>query len=217
MIKWRLPEADTYFGPMLKATPDGFELDHLHYALQHVRRFTTAIDGGAHVGTWTSAMSSVFKSVIAFEPARDTYDCLASNISSLQNVRAYRVALGSFNGTCVMEDDPTRVGNTGSRTVGSLNGGTGDTPMAALDSFVQDLPADLQDIGFLKLDLEGYEIEALKGAVDTIQRCSPTILVECKKFNPPRYGGPEVVIKFLTEQLGYRQVGGVRNDQVFVR
>lgn len=205
MRKWKLPASDRYFAPILAQTPEGFELDHLNYAFKHVHQWRTAIDGGAHIGTWTVALAKMFQSVYAFEPALDTYMCLVANTKGLSNVKAMDSALGPANGLCGMQDDPTRPGNTGARVV--CTGAT--ATMTTIDAY------NLPDVDFIKLDLEGYEAEALKGALDTIRRCGPTIVVECKKFKPIRYGGPEAVLNFMSK-IGYRHVGGIRNDQVFV-
>jgi len=221
-MNWALPEVDTYFAKVMG--PKGFEIDHLEYALKYCIAFNSAVDGGAHVGSWTLYLANMFKLVYAFEPAPDTYECLKRNTAGRHfgKVIALRGALSLTSGHCIVSDDPTRVGNTGSRTIKSAPkynyaqpaGANYEYPhglaqMYTLDSF------SFKELDFLKLDVEGEEINALKGAVMTINRCAPTIVVECKEFNPPRHGGPVVVRKFLSE-LNYIEIGGIRNDRVFV-
>jgi FkbM family methyltransferase len=205
-MTWSLPPSDTYFASILARTPAGFELDHLDLALKHCKRFRLAVDGGAHIGTWSVALSHRFAKVMAFEPADDTYACLRANTCAFQNITTAHVALGPYMGTCGVVDDPSRIGNTGARMV-DLNAST--TPMNPLDWYY------LQDLDFLKLDLEGFESQALAGAMTNINRNHPTILIECKKFTPPRHGGPEAAINIL-KALGYRDVDGIGNDRVFV-
>lgn len=205
-MQWHLPAADTYFQPILEKTPEGFEIEHLKFALQYCRQFRLAIDVGAHIGTWTRYLSGKFERVIAFEAAPDTFECLAKNTVDLPNVQAFDTALGPCAGYCGVVDDPTRVGNTGSRQV-SRDGWS--VHMNMLDTYIT------KDLDFLKLDVEGYELEVLKGGARTILMMKPTIVMECKDFNPPRHGGPAIAKTFLTN-LGYKEVGGVRNDRVFV-
>ncbi len=204
---WVLPEEDTYFRKMLAQTPQGFELDHLEFALQHVPECMFAIDGGAHIGTWTRVLAHRFYMVAAFEPAVDTFECLVKNTKDLENVYVKKAALGPVNGLCRVMNDPDRPGNSGARMVAPQ--AEGRCTMVALDSY------DFRNVSFLKLDVEGFEHAALQGAVKTIKYCKPTIMIECKKFVPPRHGGPEKAIQFLND-LGYKGVGGIRNDQVFV-
>ncbi len=207
MIDWAIPESDTYFKKILAATPEGFELNHLLAALEHCQKFRTAIDSGAHIGTWTVALCKKFKKVFAFEPAADTFDCLIQNTSGLPNLVALRAALGARSGTCFVRDDLTRPGNTGSRLIQVSD--KGPVQLLIVDEF------GLDDLDLLKLDLEGHEAEALKGAEQTIFRCKPVIMVECKQFNPPRNGGVEATRQVLAS-FGYVEVGGVRNDRVYL-
>lgn len=205
-MQWKLPPTDTYFAPILRTTPDGFELDHLAYALEHCRKFRMAVDGGAHIGTWSVALAQRFIQVYAIEPAPDTFDCLLQNTEGLGNVVRLNVALGPSFGECGVMEDPTRPGNTGSRMIDPQGQGARMIPLDCMD---------LPYLDFLKLDVEGYELAALKGAYQKIQSHRPTILVECKRFDPPRHGGPELVKRYLIG-LGYKEVGGIRNDRVFI-
>ena len=111
--KWSLPEADTYFAGML--TAEGFEIDKLERALGHCHRWRTAVDGGAHIGTWSAYLARRFSTVLAFEPAPDAFECLIQNTAGLDNVVALRMALGLVPGRAGITDDPARPGNTGSR------------------------------------------------------------------------------------------------------
>jgi FkbM family methyltransferase len=209
-MDWAIPEGDTYFRKILEATPAGFELDHLEVALAYCTQFRTAVDGGAHIGTWTVALAQRFRWVYAFEPATDTYKCLLTNTEPYKNVVRSRAALGAKKGGCTVVEDPTRVGNTGSRMIELNDDPLVGTPVVTIDQF-----KDIAELDFLKLDLEGFEVEALRGAAETIRRCQPVIMAECKSFSPPRYGGPEAIRQALAD-LGYQEVGGVRNDRVFV-
>lgn len=203
---WALPLADRYFAPILAADPRGFEIDHLEVALSHCRNFRTAIDGGAHIGTWTAAMAKRFQKVIAFEPALDTYECLTRNLEGKSNVESYPAALGAFRSRCSVVDDKTRPGNTGSRYI--TRGGN-EVPMVTVDS------CHLDDLDFLKLDLEGYEPFALAGSIETLERCRPVVMIEVKRFDPPRFGlDVESGARFLLAR-GYKEAARVKNDRIY--
>lgn len=208
---WWLPGADAYFAPFLEAA-DGFQLDHLEAALAHCRSWRCAIDGGAHVGTWTVAMAMRFAHVYAFEPAADTFSCLTRNVSErgLTNVIAMNVALGAESGVCVVTDDVTRVGNTGARYLKALNGAGGSrVSVLALDEM------GLTTVDFVKLDLEGYEHFALRGAEQTIRQCRPVVVVEEKNFGG-RYGQAAGAASALLRDWGAREVARAGKDVIFI-
>jgi FkbM family methyltransferase len=202
---WALPETDTYFHPILQEDPRGFQIDHLDAALRHCTQFRTAVDGGAHVGTWTVAMAARFHRVAAFEPAGDTFDCLQANTQGLANIVLYRCALGATRGRGEIVDDGARRGNTGSRYL-----------QITTDGSVEVLPLDflqLRDLDFLKLDVEGHELQALQGARATLKRCRPVVLIEVK---PLRVGhDPMLAVRWI-EDFGYREVSRVGRDRIYV-
>lgn len=202
---WEIPELDTYFAN--KLTPEGWEIDHLNEALKYCTKFRTAIDGGAHIGTWSVNLDKMFDMVMAFEPSKDTFMALLKNVHRYApEVACFNAALGERSSVCNMVDDPTRLGNTGARIAVHLEG---TIPVHTIDQYW------LEDLDFLKLDVEGQETLALKGALQTIERCKPTIVVELKEFSPPRNGGVAAT-RLLLDSIGYREVGGLRNDKVFV-
>lgn len=201
-MKWALPVADTYFAKHM--TERGFEVDHLDRALTHASNFRTAIDGGAHVGSWSVAMAQRFGMVYAFEPSRDTFDCLVRNIGVASNIRACNLALGASRLRGTMQDDPSRPGNTGARYMGAGS----DFEIVPVDDY------GLDDLDLLKLDVEGAEYFALLGAADTIARCRPVVVIERKDFKG-RFGVTIDQAGDLLRKFGMREVDRIRNDCVF--
>lgn len=214
---WWLPQADTYFRQFVpptrykKGAPgknNGFQREHLLAAFRHVQKWQLAVDVGAHVGWWTWDMAAEFEAVHAFEAAPDTFACLERNTIDLPNVRIHHAAVGAATGGYTVVEDPTRKGNTGSRYV---KPGDGPMQMVKLDSF--NFPA----CDLLKVDVEGYELQALQGAEWTIAEYRPVVVMETDKpFAKARYGVPDdAAEKFLLER-GYREVEHMRPDKVFV-
>jgi len=179
----------------------GLQIDHLERAMRYVKDWSLAVDGGAHVGSWTRLMASRFKQVVSYELAPDTYECLVRNVGGLPNVRAVHAAIG---------DKPGRVGvRDPKHTLGRSVGEGTDVPMLRLDD--EDLPS----LGFLKLDLEGYEYFGLRGAERTIRRFRPVILIE-EKGHGERYGLEPKASTLFLRSLGYRRVLHMKPDDVFV-
>ncbi len=177
---WAFPDADTFMAHAMTAT-GSYQADHLAEALSHVADFRCAVDGGAHVGLWTVPLAGRFDQVIAIEPAEDTFRALQANLATqrIENVEAHQVALGEKRGLVGLALDPTQAArqNTGGRYVVP----EGQIRSVAIDDW------HLEALGFLKLDVEGSEYLALRGAVMTLRRCRPVVLFEDKAFGA-RYG-----------------------------
>lgn len=193
----------------------GWQLDHLHAALAHVSGRTLAVDGGAHVGSWTFAMAEAgFKAVEAFEPAPDTFECLKENAKEWRQehmnvsclVGLTRCALGAEPGKMGLKEDGKYAGgNTGGRYLH----GDGDVMVRPLDVY------NLDVLDFLKLDVEGFELFALRGARTTLLRCKPVVLIEDKHRMAHRYNQqPGAAGAFLMD-LGMIEIGSVGADRFF--
>ena len=80
-------------------------------------------------------------------------------------------------------------------------------PMRRLDGA---LPEDFE-LGFVKVDVEGAELIALRGMERLIARTRPSILFECAVARPLEGGGVEGddLFAYLTEELGYDVYGPI--------
>lgn len=202
--EWDLPDSDQYFASFATT---GFQIDHLRAAYPFVSKWDVAVDVGAHIGFWARELADRFAMVHVFEPAADTFACLESNLRGRDNVVLRNAAVGARAGNCTINDDPKRGGNSGARFVG----GGGQCPMVAMDDL--GLPA----CDLLKVDVEGYEHEVLSGAVNTIERFRPVIVMETdKRFARARYGVPDDTAERKLIAMGYRVAAHHRPDKVFV-
>lgn len=204
---WAYPDADQFMAAEMKA--DGtYQASHLQAALRHVRDWTLAVDGGAHVGTWTRLLSAVFSRVISVEPSPDTYEALEANVRrfELANVETKPVALGSARGRVSMSIDgrAAALANTGARY--TVEGGT--IRCETIDEW------NLPSLGFLKLDVEGSEVAALQGAALTLARCRPVVLFENKYFWR-RYGLVKDAPQQFLLTLGYRHLAKAGCDEIW--
>lgn len=187
-----LPDGDNWFPSQLD---EGgcFERGNLEAALKYVQHFGVAVDGGAHVGTWAREMAKVFREVHAFEPHPDNFECLVMNA----DVTCYPYGLSDRD-----EEVSLGVGNnTGCHFVKAGSG-----------TKLKRLP-ELPGLDFLKLDIEGYEWFALKGAEEQILRYRPVILIEEKSL-PHAVAWPKA--RTLLESWGYEEADRIRRDVIFV-
>ena len=169
-------------------TGDQFELDNLQLALKHVKNKRCAIDGGAHYGSWTRYMAPVFEKVYAFEPHPAIFECLVKNTKHLANVSLVPCAIGEEKAKVSIADGEDNSG------CGYIDG-EGDIPVVTIDSY------KFEDVGFIKLDVEGYEYFALKGAKETIMKYKPIIHLE-DKGHSEQYGIEEGAATAFVKELG---------------
>ena len=190
----------------------GWQLDHLTDALEFVKKFDVAVDGGAHVGSWTKALSEKFTHVHSFDLNPDNFECLLKNVSdwNLHNATMYHLGLGDKEETVGMSpDERWGEGNTGGMHIN----GDGNLKVTTLDITL----SGLTSLDFLKLDIEGYEEKALKGGADLIEKFNPVIQIEHKtRINERNGGDPIGDLKYL-ESIGYKKQAEFGCDWVFTR
>lgn len=180
------------------------ELRHLNRALAMVTDWTTAVQAGGNVGVWPLYLAEHFGEVFTFEPDEANAECLALNLRDAINVRHRRAALGSEPTRCGVRSELSA--NCGAHFV---EYGAGDVEVTTIDGL------DLPSCGILALDLEGAEAMALAGAVNTIRRCRPVIMVE-NKDHSRRYGVTGEELEAELGRIGYRVAVRLPNDLIAV-
>jgi len=199
-----IPDDDAYFAGVF-AGCDVFERKNLDTGLKYVTSWDCAVDGGAHVGSWSRYLADKFRMVYAFEPHTVNYMCLLANITDAgkDNVDCQRMALGNKYGTIKLSPG----NNSGCWHVDG--DGSAAAGMIPLDQF---RPLRQFRVGYFKLDVEGYEWFALNGATELLCRDHPIVQIE-EKALPHSYKCPKA--RELLEALGYEQVDASGRDVIF--
>ena len=140
---------------------------------RHVEPASVVVEVGAHIGTHTvpiARLAGPWGRVYAFEPQRKIYRELHHNLAlnGINNAVALPFAVGAGE-TRIIEMNPATGGNEGGTGVGR---GGDRAELRALDGF------GFERVSLLKIDVEGYENEVIEGAVDTIRRNRPVIVLE---------------------------------------
>ena len=149
---------------------------------------SVVVEVGAHIGSHTVPIARLvgpWGRVYAFEPQRKIYRELYHNLAlnGLTNAVPLRYAIGSGE-TRIIEMNPATPGNEGGTGVGS---GGDPAELRSLDSF------GFERVSLLKIDVERYENEALDGALDTIRRNRPAILIEIMGGEDYATASPDVL------------------------
>lgn len=134
-----------------------------------------ALDVGGNRGTYAFALAKLAREVVSFEPVPDCVRLLTAWAARADNVRIEACGLGDREDTIAIHIPRLSGSLTTTRASFSRVDGDGvdvKVPVRTLDGF------RLADVGFIKIDVEGFEFAMLQGAVDTITRCHPIILIE---------------------------------------
>ena len=73
------------------------------------------------------------------------------------------------------------------------------------------------EIGFIKIDVEGHELEILNGARKTLARCSPIIVIERCVLNSTAYGYSKNDSHKLLVELGYSRAIKITRDCIYTK
>ena len=156
------------------------------------------IDVGANRGQFARFMSSFYDHVIVFEPVGRFVEELKSILPS--NCTIHRCALADFTGPATFfmptEADPSTVQTASLVSPGAdIAHNQVTVDVKRLDDF------GLADVSFIKVDVEGAEYAFLQGAVATLERCRPSLLIEIEDRHTN--GQSKRVFDFL-HGIGYR-------------
>ena len=172
-------------------------------------------DIGAFHGMLTLFFARRGSQVVAYEPVGLNRSRLAENVklNSLTNVTIRDVAVGAAAGTGVMQVDLLMSGGSKLGPIGLAPGGMTDSvesiQVTTLDQDIRDFR--LPDPEFIKIDVEGCELQALQGAAETLRRCRPELFLEMHGDTfEAKVRKTREIVEFLFDS-GYRDVTHVES------
>jgi len=204
---------------------DMHDVKQWSFCKKNIKQFRTCIEFGAHVGTSAVQYSPHFQRVISFEPLPDLFECLQYNTKDLDNVEFHNVAIGEKNGSAELYINPRNPGSNvilSEETKQLFNSRWGNelrkdfqkkkepitVEKRSIDSY------NFKDVDFIKIDTEGYNMPPLEGMKDTLQRCSPLIMIEQAK---PKKKNIEISSKEFLNKLGYKLIKTLMIDDIYVK
>ena len=128
------------------------------------------MDVGANIGLTACVLSQFASTVHAFEPHPAVYATLVKNVTenNLAQVKVHNCAIGAEPGT---------VRFAGGSAYGFVSeDGAHEVAVETVDDFVK--ANAIERVDFIKIDVEGFEPNVLKGACATIERFNPIIYME---------------------------------------
>lgn len=191
---------NTRYGPMLANPHDFFVGQALvqygeygeieaHFLAQLVLGSGAVVEVGANIGSHTVALArraaAMGAEVIAFEPQPFVFQNLCANLAlnGIQNVRAWPWACGARQETVYFErQDYLQRGNFGGVSMQTeMAPDLIPVPCVRLDDIIGE-----RDVGLLKVDVEGFELATLQGAIGILKRSRPILYVENDRVEQSR-------------------------------
>jgi FkbM family methyltransferase len=155
------------------------------------------IDVGAHFGLYTRRLARIASSVHAFEPVAEMAEVLRR--TSASNVIVHRVAVSDRNGTGLLTI-PIAEG----RMQYALASITSDCDVQLRTSVQRTVRLVRLDsifdgpVGFIKIDVEGHELNVLDGSANIIAQSRPSFLIEAEERH--WIGATRSLFEFFTRQ-----------------
>ena len=159
-----------------------FEPDTIAYMVEHAKE-GDIVHAGTFFGDFLPAISrgvSEKAKIWAFEPNPESYRCaqITMMLNDIQNVSLVKAGLGATPSKMnLTTQDKKGVRLGGSSTIKGENKEAPNTQQIDIKSIDRSIPKD-RSMSIIQLDVEGFENQAIMGALETIKRCKPILILE---------------------------------------
>lgn len=189
----------------------------------------TFIDIGANVGIFSLIASQAFEKVLSFEPNPDTFSMLENNINinKIKNIKSYNLGLSDQNSIMKLYLNPLNNGGASlskfsaklHEEYSAFSWNEAEVKVKTLDSVIE---KEINSIDLMKIDIEGHELPALKGALGIIKLYKPLIFSEVSgdetkvkdilSLLPESYIAYSLIDKKIVSE---KYIGKIPNDILF--
>ncbi|MDH4057667.1 MAG: FkbM family methyltransferase [Cyclobacteriaceae bacterium] len=192
----------------------GFKDPNIDRLFQLCKDNFTVLDVGANIGWTVLGLSSIAKKghVFGFEPDPYNYERCAENVglNKFNNITIFPVGLGNKNTTLNLEiRTPSNRGGNRITDNGQI---TRPVNIVRLDDFppIQ----DLSKVDLIKIDVEGYELNVLRGGERLLKKFKPLLFIELDDNNLKDQGdSARSLVEFLST-MGYRIENAATNEKL---
>lgn len=169
----------------------------------HPKRGEVVFDVGAAFGSYTLPALAAGARVVAFEPADFNYELLKTNLRLNPELerRCLVVRDGLHSDDGWFDPDNSRFVNDSAMRGLTVSEGDQWIRVRTLDSFMLARPG-IERVDWIKMDIEGAELDALQGGWHCINEFKPKLLIECHNQHDPELQ-TKVVNHVLGLGLGY--------------
>lgn len=170
------------------------------------------LDIGAHIGRYSILMASKFSHVLAIEPSKSNFELLLKNIklNNLEKkIKVLNIGSSDRRGTKTLFFVPSNEGLSSFKEKDSLKRILlkEKCKVDKLDNIIKQLRVKPQDIDIIKIDVEGAEIEVLRGARNILTKGKSVLIIEILMQKEA-----ETIINFLNKfDYKYKKILDSRN------
>ena len=158
-----------------------------------------AVDVGVYRGVYSYKLSKEFKHVYSFEPNPVLFSYLDKNLTKIvKNMTIYNYALSDENKNVLLKvpkrnkslfkENYEEIYKLGCATIHKKNNFKYFDEFKVKSKLLDDILKN-SDIGFIKIDVEGHEIEVIRGSENILKKRKPVLLIEIEK----RHSGRSVI------------------------
>lgn len=202
-----------FLAHLLKATLRQHHRELRPVFAPHIPDEAVVIDVGAHAGQFSKLFAKMAPRgrVYAFEPSAYARSILTRSLAfnRLNHVKVVPMGLSDAPGELILHTPIKARGGLGFGIAhfGDDGEDSRDTldqivPLTTLDAFAQQ--EGLSRLDFLKADVEGWEVNVLKGGLATLAKHRPALFLEISDASLARAGAKPTDIWDILRPLGYR-------------
>ncbi len=155
------------------------------FVYKHINNYDIFLDIGANIGTYSVLFAGKGLTGFAFEPIKSNFEALKTNLGLnhlSEKVKLLPVGLGSYKHRANFTFDPV---NTGASHLTDdhidaeiiINPEFEDTDIETLDGLMEVLDINTEKRIILKIDVEGMELDVLKGATNFLKKYPHVLLI----------------------------------------
>ena len=208
----------------LKAKFNSKEKKRCQALSQYFEKGSVVFDVGGHFGYLTKEFAKLYGggcSIHSFEPTSYNYDVLQRVCGKIKNAVLNNFALSDSKGTVDINIPVKKQGKIGPGLAHFGDETNRDYITESIDTITMDeymTENDIQNLDFIKCDVEGAELLVYKGGLNTLKKYKPVVYTEIREQFTQRLGYSAKEIFNLFFDLGYKAYicneAGIRSNEV---
>ena len=167
------------------------------------------IDVGSHKGEFLSYILTLnYKKIYCFEPQKKIFKILSKNFKNKKNIKLFNLGLAHKNSKIIFHENKLTSTSTFSESKNTFFSKIKNFILNSKTSYIDKYPINTKKLDeifikkkiyniFLKIDVEGFELNVLKGAKKTLSKKVKYILIERHFFQLYKNNSTEKVHLFL--------------------